>query len=283
MSDYKIQFTVDGRKIPEKEILEMELSRYHHVFHIFDEKQIPISLDGKVLSLKQLLDLPLEKAKVALASTREAIGKEKTLELFKPELDRGDKMWEEIANGSPAGKNYQEAYVEVETENISLIQFMLFNQSLMKTNNLYLPSTIHPEHYYFNGDTKSGRQVIIETFGMYKDPSYLDLRPGGKEDYPVTPGKNVDIVMAGKTFLANTGEDTKMLGMHQLSNSSNGMKVKLGVFLPENAPKDIAEGHKWHLMVEFNNGLHIAAQQHPNFLQKKVLGTAINQMKKKNQ
>ena len=58
------------------------------------------------------------------------------------------------------------------------------------------------------------------------------------------------------------------------------MKVKLGVFLPENAPKEIAEGHKWHLIVEFNNGLHIAAQQHPNFLQKKIMDAALNKMKK---
>jgi hypothetical protein len=82
MKDYKITFKVDGRIVPEKEILEMELSRYHHVFHIFDEKNIPISLDGNVLAMKDLLALPLEDAKTALAQTREAIGKEKTLELF---------------------------------------------------------------------------------------------------------------------------------------------------------------------------------------------------------
>ena len=149
MNDFKIKFTVDGRTISEKEILEMELSRYHHVFHIFDEKKIPISLNNKTLSLKELLDLPLKSAKIALAQTRESIGKEKTLKLFKPEIERGDHMWEEIAASSCAGVNFQESYVEVETENISLIQFLMFNQSLMKTNNLYLPSTIHPEHYYF--------------------------------------------------------------------------------------------------------------------------------------
>ena len=119
----------------------------------------------------------------------------------------------------------------------------MFNQSLIKTNNLYMPSTIHPEHYYFDTD-KMGQQVIIETFGMYKDPSYFDLKPGSKEDYPVKPAKDIDIVMAGKTFLRSNGQDTKMQGMHQLTNTQTGMKVKLGVFLPENAPKEIAEGHK---------------------------------------
>ncbi len=282
MKDYKIIFRVDGRIVPEAEILEMELSRYHHVFQIFDQKNIPISLADEELSYEELLQLPLEQAKIALAQTREALGKVKSLELFAPEIKRGDKMWHEIAAASKAGVNFQEAYVEVETENISLEQFMLFNQHLMKENNLYLPSTIHPEHYYFDANSK-GEQIIVETFGMYKDPSYLDLKPGSKSDYPVTPDQKVDLVMAGKTYLANDHSDTKMLGMHQLTRTENGMKVKLGVFLPEQAPKEIAEGHKWHLMVEFNNGLHIAAQQHPNFLQKKVMDAALNRMKKQQQ
>lgn len=279
MNNYKITFKVDGKIVPESEILEMELKRYHHVFHIFDEKNIPIHLKGKELFLNELLALPLEQAKVALAETREAIGKEKTLELFASEIQKGDRMWHEIASSSKAGINFQEAYVEVETENITLEQFLMFNQSLMKENNLYLPSIIHPEHYYFDANSK-GEQVIIETFGMYHEPSYLDLKPGSKKDYPVTPDNHVDVVMAGKTYLANDHINTKMLGMHQLTKTKNGMRVKLGVFLPENAPKEIAEGHKWHLMVEFNNGLHIAAEKHPNFLQKKAMGIALNRIKK---
>ncbi|WEV44666.1 hypothetical protein OZX60_04315 [Streptococcaceae bacterium ESL0687] len=281
MQDYKIKFTVDGKVISQEEILEMELSRYHHVFKIFAEKGIPISLDGKQLSQNELFNLTLEKAKIALAQTREKMGKKKTLQVFAHEINQGDFMWEEIAEQAPENAGYQEAYVEVETENISLIQFLMFNQKLMKENNLYLPSTIHPEHYYFDADRKSGRQVIVETFGMYKDPSYLDLRPGNKEDRPAPVNKDVDFVMTGKTFLMNTGEDTKMLGMHQMTADSKGMKVKLGVFLPANAPKEIAEGHKWHLLVEFNNGLHIAAQEKPNFIQKAILGAAIKRMKKK--
>lgn len=282
MSEFEIKFTVDDKEVTQKEIREIELERYHHVFNIFHEKGLEIKLNGQLLTLEDQLTLPLDDAKVALAQTREAMGKEKTLAVFKPETDRADQMWEEIAQTSELGKNFQEAYVNVETKNISLIQFMMFNQLLMKENNLYLPSTIHPEHYYFEGD-KSGKQTIIETFGMYKDPTYMDLRPGSKEDYPVQPDPGVDLVMAGKTFLMNTNEDTKMLGMHQMSQTKDGMKVKLGVFLPESAPAAIAEGHKKHLLVEFNNGLHIAATQKPSFLQKKVLGAAINHMKKKNQ
>ncbi|GBG94754.1 hypothetical protein LFYK43_12130 [Ligilactobacillus salitolerans] len=280
MSDYEIKFTVDGREVTQQEIRDIELERYHHVFQIFTEKQLPIALNGKALTEPELMALPLADAKVALAQTREAMGKEKTLEVFKPETDRADQMWGQIADSSRAGVNMQPAYVEVDTKNITLVQFMLFNQLLAKKNNLYLPSTIHPEHYYFEAGA-GGKQTIIETFGMYQDPTYMDLRPGGKEDFPVEPDPDVDLVMAGKTYTMSNGKDTKMIGMHQLTEKPDGMHVKLGVFLPEGAPKEIAEGHKKHLLVEFNNGLHIAAEQKPSFVQKKVLGAAIKKMKSK--
>ncbi|UQS87302.1 hypothetical protein MOO44_03860 [Nicoliella spurrieriana] len=279
MADYQIRFSVDGRTILESEILGMELSRYHHVFDVFDRKGLPISLNGNQQTLNQLKELSLADAKVALAQTRAAMGKAKTLAVFRPELDRSDQMWETIAKHADSNEPLQQAIVEVETDNISLVQFMMFNQGLAKANNLYLPSTIHPEHYYFDAQ-KGGRQVIVETFGMYKDPSYLDLKPAGHASYPITPDHDDDLIMAGDTFLADNGLNTTIIGMHQLKNKPNGMKVKLGVFLPASAPKEIIEGHKWHLMVEFNNGLHLAAKQHPNFIQKMVFKAVLNKLKR---
>lgn len=39
------------------------------------------------------------------------------------------------------------------------------------------------------------------------------------------------------------------------------------------------EGHKWHLMVEFNNCLELAAQKHVNPLAKQALKAALRKMK----
>lgn len=280
MANYKITFRFDGQVVTEEDIRAVELQRYHHVFKIFDAKAIPITLDNQILDLESLLQLPLENAKVALAETREKIGKQKMLTLFQSEIEESNDMWREIALGSPDPQKYQAGIVEVETENISLVQFMMFNQLLAKKNNLYLPSTIHPEHYYFDANSK-GEQTIIETFGMYKEPSYLDLRPDSDIKYPIAPDHNVSLVMAGKTYLKSLNIDTKLIGMHQLTQTTTGMKVKLGVFLPTAAPKEIVDGHKWHLMVEFNNGLHIAAEQQPNAVQKFMLEMAIKHMEKK--
>lgn len=279
MSQYKIKFSVDGQKISQEEIQKVELERYHHVFEEFQTKNIPITLNQQVIPVEKLNELTLEDAKEALAQTKEAIGKAGMLNYYHDEIQESDQMWENIA-ANATGKMKQ-AIVEVETENISLIQFMLFNQSLAKENNLYLPSKIHPEHYYFDAG-KGGTQTIVETFGMYKQPSYLHLVPGDHIQKPIQTDADTTMTMIGQTLLADNMADTKIIGMHQLKNKTNGMKVKLGVFLPENAPQEIIEGHKWHLMVEFNNGLHIAADKKANFLQKMILGFALKKMAKKN-
>ncbi|MFT8493715.1 MAG: hypothetical protein ABF664_11700 [Liquorilactobacillus satsumensis] len=282
MSNYRITFKVAGKIVTAAKIREVELERYHHVFKVFNKKNISITLKGRPLTTAELLHLPLADAKIALAETREAIGKAKTLSLFAPEIEKSNKMWREIAENSQANQNLQAGIVEVETHNISLLQFMLFNQLLFKKNNLYLPSIIHPEHYYFDANRK-GVQTIIETFGMYQEPSYLDLRPSNASVAPIKPDPNVDLIMIGKTFLKSLNIDTKLIGMHQLTQTDAGMRVKLGVFLPEAAPKEIVTGHQWHLMIEFNNGLQIAANQHPNAVQKILLQQAIKHLKNKQQ
>lgn len=273
----EIHFTVNGQPVSEAQIRAVELSRYHHVFKLFDQKGVPVKLNGQPQSLDQLLNLPLATATEVLAQTKEEIGKPAMLELLQPEIERADERWTRYAQES-VGQPLRPAYVEVETKGISLFQFMLFSQELAKNNSLADASRIHPEHYYFDAD-KTGRQVIVETFGMYQDPAYLDLKPASADIYPVTPAPDVDLVMAGKTYLMDSGQDTGIVGMHQLTQTADGMKVKLGVFLPAAAPAEIATSHQQHLLVEFNNGLHIAATKQPSFLQKQAMKLALKKLK----
>lgn len=257
---FEIHFTVDGHAVSEAQIHQVELSRYHHVFKLLNQKGVTATLKGQDQRLDQLLALPLADAKDALAETKEAIGKPGMLELLKSELAQADRRWTDYARES-AGQPLRAAYVEAETKGIDLYQFMLFSQQMLKENSLAFASKLHPEHYYFDAD-RSGRQVIVETFGMYKDPAYLDL------------------VMAGKTYLASSELDTQLMAMHQLTQTADGMKIKLGVFLPVAAPEEIATGHQQHLLVEFNNALHIAADLHPNLVQKQAMKLALKKMKK---
>ena len=74
--------------------------------------------------------------------------------------------------------------------------------------------------------------------------------------------------------------DTKIIGMHQFKKRDHGLYVKLGAFVPEAAPAEIAQGHKWHMMVEFNNALQEAAKQKVNPVQKAAIDLALKKMGK---
>lgn len=278
MKNYEINFTVDRKKVTREEIRKVEKSRYQKVFGELFEKKIVPKADNKSYTREEIDRMDLEDLREVLACTKEKLGRKKIRGIYSEELKQGDQMWKEISANSREKENLQQGIVEVEAKGISLEQFMMSNQRLVKANNLYLPSKIHPEHYSFEAGA-GGTQTIIETFGMYKYPAYLHLEPCKDGYYPIQPDEDTIMSMVGYTKLMSDGTDTKIVGMHQFKQSSDGIKVKLGVFVPEAAPKEIVEGHKWHLMVEFQNVLEAAVQEKPNAIQKAALGLAIKKMK----
>lgn len=74
---------------------------------------------------------------------------------------------------------------------------------------------------------------------------------------------DTDLFVSNKTNL-------QMMGMHQLEMKKDGMRLRLGVFFPEDAPRKMVEGHKQHLAVEFTTVLAYAGQA------RSVKGTMLN-------
>lgn len=279
MAAYEIRFQFDGREISQQEIREVEYSRYQKVFQQFIEKGVAITLHNRKLSESEVLALPLPEAKTALAETKERLGRDAIRDLYAKELAAADEMWKDIAANSREKENLQAGLVDVEARGITLKQFMVCNQSLARENNLTLPSMMHPEHYSFEAKA-GGEQIIIETFGMYGNPTWMHLIPGKDSYRPIPLDHDTTMSMVGYTHLMSDNTNTKLIGMHQFKDWDEGLRVKLGVFLPEAAPRDMLEGHKWHLAVEFNNALHRAAEMKVNPVMSMALGLALRKMKK---
>lgn len=260
-ANQQITFSVDGKAVSQEQIVAVEKQRY--------EKVLGELVQKGVLYPQQTAGLNLEQMRVLLAETKEQIGRERMLELYHDELLLGDRMWHEIADHSPAKTELQSAFVDVYAKNISIYQFLLTNRRLMRKNNLYFPSMIHPEHYYFYA--YKGQQIIVETFGQYKYPAYLRLIPATDGYRPVALDADTTFAMTGYTHLMHDGSDTKLIGMHQFKDKGDDLVVRLGVFLPKAAPREMLEGHRWHLMVEFNNCLRFAAEQRVCLLQQLLL------------
>ncbi len=268
--EQSITFTVDGKEISQEEIRKVEKERYDKVLGELVEKS--------VLRASQVENLSLEAAKQLLAQTKESLGRDEILHLYDKELRASDKMWSEISSTSPAKSDLQAGIVNVRTQGISIYQFLAVNAEVVKQNGLYIPSLIHPEHYSF--DVKNGEQIIVETFGMYKNPTYMHLIPANDGYTPIPLDKDTSFAMVGYTHLAHNDLDTKIVGMHQFKEQEDDLDIKLGVFLPKTAPKEMLEGHKWHLMVEFNNCLLLAAEKHVSLLKKLAMKAALRKMKR---
>ncbi len=274
---YEISFTVDGKAVDERQIRAVEEQRYRIAFKKLADTGADLVHHGGKISLEQACQLPLDQAKDALAQTKTAIGRPAMIEFLHDSIEASDAMWTDIARNSPRRESLQQGIVEVHARGVTLPMFMLFNRAMMKANSLDGPSRVHPEHYSFEA-SGGGSQTIIETFGMYGEPSYLYLEPGKDDWRPIQPDPDTVMCMMGNTYLAHGRVDTKLVGFHQFKPCDDGIKVKLGVFLPQAAPKEMLEGHIWHLLVEFNNALHIAAAQRPNAIQRLVLNAALKRM-----
>ncbi len=268
-ANQQFSFSVDGKAVPPEQIAAVEKQRY--------EKVLGELVQKGVLCSQQTAGLNLEQMRVLLAETKEQIGRERMLDLYHDELLLGDQMWHEIADLSPAKAELQSAFVDVYAKNISIYQFLLTNRRLMRKNNLYFPSMVHPEHYYFYAH--NGQQIIVETFGQYKYPAYLRLIPANDGYRPMALDADTTFAMTGYTHLMHDGSDTKLIGMHQFKDKGDDLVVRLGVFLPKAAPREMLEGHRWHLMVEFNNCLRFAAEQRVGALQKAVLKQVLRKIR----
>ena len=274
---FEISFVIEGEEVGLERIRQKEAERYQAAFRTMAACGASLFLDGKGISCDGACALPLADARKALAETKESYGREGMVQLLEGPIRTSDALWRDIADASPYRAGFRRAAVEVETRDISLEQFALFNQKLAKANSVGLASKIHPEHYSFEAGT-GGTQTIIETFGMYGEPSYFHLKPVTDGWRPEEPDEDTVLSMAGETYLVHGQRDTKLVGFHQFKRTDGGMKVKLGAYLPAAAPDEMVSGHRWHLMIESANVLELAAQEHPNAVQRAAIGAALRHM-----
>ena len=280
MNDYEIIFKVDGEEISQEAIRAKERERYNVAFEMFYRVGVTARLNNRKLTLQDCKALSLKQAADALGNLKEDLGREGIPQILSTELAAGDAAWREISENSESFRNLQPGLVEVEAHGITLPQFMMVNQQVARENSVNLASHIHPEHYYFQSG-KGSEQTIVETFGMWGHPVMLHLVPGKNLRHPIELDRDTMFAMQGTTRLASDETDTKIVGMHQIKERADGsLAIKMGVFVPEAAPAEVAEGHKWHMLVEFNNVLHMAATQHPNMLQRAAMNFALKQMAK---
>lgn len=259
MKNFSIKIMLNGQELTKEWVEAKELERTHHVFQEMGELGARFVYQRQAISLDKLLELPFAKAKEALIETKLALGKEGILKLYEAKLQESDAMWRSIVANTVKGRNLQPSYVDVEVEGLTLGDFLAFNQSLNKMMDPALPFKIHPEHFVFAG--VHGGQEVMEMVGQYGEPTYQKLFIHPDAEKPVALDPDTKMAMVGDgVLMSDQTLDMKMYGMHQFKMRSGGLGIKLGVFFPDTAPKEMILGHQEHLAVEFYNSLTFAYQ-----------------------
>jgi hypothetical protein len=169
--------------------------------------------------------------------------------LYKAPLTAANDFWKSVASHSNSNQNLQEGKVFMHIEGISMPQLQQVLGSELGSD---FAAIINPEHFYSVGNTIK-RQHIIETFGMFGEPTEMLLSPETGDFKPVTPDSSYPIQMNGYTTLAD-GDDLSFgwRAFHQIRPTATGFDAILAAYLPSATPADIINGHKWHLAIEFS-------------------------------
>ena len=278
MSDVSIKVIIDGKELSTEQVREIEHERIKHVFAEMHELGATLlDANGKSISLEKALALGFEDAKQSLIKTKLELGPKRILQLYKNPLAQTDALWHEVSAHAEKGSNMQPCIVEMDVDGVTIGDFIAYNRYLNTSGDTTAPLYIHPEHFVF--EAKDGGQVVMENVGTYKEPTYQFLKMDPHAKHAIPEDADTVITLATDTgLLMSDKTDMKMMGMHQFKAKKGGMRVKLGIFFPESAPKEMVEGHKKHLAVEFTNAI-TAAGNHRSFMGK-VLNFAITHKKR---
>lgn len=245
MSKLKIEINIDDTPVTQAELAKVQASRIKHVLQEMkalgaDIEQTPTEINYLAYpdAKKLLLDTKAKYADLDAMKT-----------LYKEPLTAANTFWKKVAACSNGNQDLQEGKVSMHIEGISMPQLQQVMGSELGSN---FAAIINPEHFYSVGDTIKG-QHIIETFGMFGEPTEMLLFPETGDFKPVTPDPSYPIQMNGYTTL--TDGDNLGFGwraFHQIRPTANGFDAILAAYLPSATPVDIINGHKWHLAVEFS-------------------------------
>lgn len=182
-------------------------------------------------------------ARRALATLKSKLGPERLLELLKSDTDASAERlaaWAADSNGV-----WHAALTELRVTGISAAEFLAYFSS--KSTSEAQKRAAHPEHFVMA--TIEGGHQVVENLGphitdsrvIFTDEDHAVVAPDPNYPHRVV----ADIRLPNGTLVGHA--------LHQFRETSAGFDVLLGIYLPEAAPEELAEGHRQHLAVEFTN------------------------------
>lgn len=245
MSKFTYDCSIDGQ---DYSLELLAIVRYHrdlHVLHEMKRAGANIVHDGKTLSDNDINLLGAERAYAISLAVRQSYDLDGIRKLFAAQLQASERMWRDM-NAASEGLPLQTCVADI---TITGISFDEFSQN-MATQTPFLQhyAALHPDHYYIS---KDGEKLQgIETFGMYGGPSEMCLAPVPNLSVPIERDETYPFAFGAVATLVD-GTNSNAPAFMQFKPIDNGLAVKAGCCFPAKAPKEMVEGHKLHLALEF--------------------------------
>lgn len=253
MNGLKINITIDDIQVSQKQLALVQYFRIKHVLH--EMKLLGANLQ---LSDSEIEYLPYQDAKQLLINIKSEYPKLSDMkDLYNQPLEQSDKFWRNIVQHSDGLNNLQESQIHLSVTGLSIVQLQKIMSNDLDSN---FAAAINPEHFYSDGNTITG-QHIIETFGCFGEPTEMILHPEKNGFTPVTPNPDYPVQLNGYSALGKDDNDLggSLRAFHQIKPTTNGFEAILAAYVPSATPKEIVNGHKWHLAIEFSEMLKYAA------------------------
>ncbi|MEU0468364.1 hypothetical protein ABZ215_30550 [Amycolatopsis sp. NPDC006131] len=246
--------SIDDRPWSGEQLAAVEYDRHRHVLHEMKRLGASIEHAGSRLTHEEIDFLNPAEARTASITARQSYGVDGITHLYRDLLQASDRMWKDVnaGTGKKGTMQFATADVTVTGLNIEELRGALGAASLSRDY-----ATLNPDHYFIeeNGDGMHA----METFGMYGAPTEMNLIANPAIPVPVEPAAGYLILTAGSTSLASDGTEINVLAFHQYKPLENGFAVKLGSLYPATTPRQIVEGHKVHMAIEFRSMCELAA------------------------
>ncbi|WEV40124.1 hypothetical protein [Lactobacillus sp. ESL0681] len=255
MSNFKIQTFINDEEVKPAVLERLKYERSLHVLHELMDLGVKIKDNsGNDLDKVSVNWLEPEVAIATAVKAHSELGSQGTLDLYHDILLDSDKHWHEYNEVPIEEQGCQTATTHLV---VSGVDIQSFGQGINNVTGGDLAFKINPEHYYVNGELSTGKQEIMETFGMFGEPTLTYGKPAKEipDYYPVKRLEDHPMCMAGETYLVHDDFNLHVGAVHQIKPLPDGIDIVSTFVCPNNAPKAIAQGHTVHFALELGGML----------------------------
>lgn len=245
MTGFTFDCTIDGQGYSVGLLETIAYHRNLHVLHQMKRAGARILLRGTTLTDDEIDLLTAEEASQASMAVRNCYDQDGIRTLFKDQLAASEQRWRDW-NDASRGLPPQTCVADITITGISFEEF----SEAMSTQGPFLDDypSVHPDH--FSIGKSDGILRGIETFGMYGGPSEMCLIPVPDLKVPIERDQSYPYAFGAEASLVD-GTNTNVPAFMQFKPTDTGLMAKVGCCFPAKVPKELVEGHKLHLSLEF--------------------------------